>query len=314
MSRTVASLALLLAATPAVPGPAELEAAWRDWAKRMESDSSTLAILQDGELIGQWGHGADPAAPFALASLSKAITSSCILALEDEGLLATDWPLSRVFENRADLLDPAATDAGQITLADLMTHTSGLVVDSTQNLMHPAWWGLMDGHDSLTTITLARPLGADFYFYNNENYAVLGSVIQEVTGTSIEQACAPRVLDGLETAQPSPMFFTALAYAGWEMSAADYARFADGLSLASDWPEAEAAHPYYYGPGVDIEYWPEGPYISHSGSYCLAGARTSGSFFAQYPNGMTFVMIHDLCLVGNEYWEMYDLLLDAALQ
>lgn len=316
--RALALLAALLCGTTAASGPWEVEAVWRAWAKQSGADFSTLAIRVNGEPFGAWGHQTEADTVLPLASLSKAITGACIMELHREGLVDVNAPLSRVLADRPDILPPTSTDTGQITVAQLLTHTSGLGPDSTQTALFPPWWGLAEGHDSLSSYVLRRTLenrgiSDNGFSYNNENYAVLGSVIQHITGQSIENACAPRVLQGLETARPSPQYGSTLAYAGWAMSVADYARFADSIDRARDWPEVDTGGGVNYGPGVDVEPEIAGATISHSGSYCL-GLRNGGSFFAQLPNGITFALAHDLCLYGDAFWDLNDALIEAAKQ
>ncbi len=305
-------LIALALAHPAHAGPFELEVAWRTWMKQAGSDASTLAIIRDGQIIGQWGHLSDPHAAYPLASLSKAVTGACIMALVEDGRLSLDAPLSHIFANRPDILPDLKSAAAQITTAQLLTHTSGLNFDRTQTIFHPAWWGVMDGHDTLAAQSLTQIRGDTGFHYNNENYAILGSIIQQVSGGPVEDVCGQSVLGGLETARASGQFGSTLAYAGWEMSAADYARFADGLAPTPDWPIVTVAGGVYYGPGVDIEYWGEGDFISHSGSYCLPLTATKGSLFAQLPSGLTFVIIHDLCLTGYQYSDFYTTMIAAA--
>jgi len=292
----------------------DLEYAWRTWMKEQESAGSTLAIIQDGTLVGTWGHRMEADTVLPLASLSKAITGACVMALIDEAVVQLDTPMANIFGNRPDLLPGYAREAGRITVAQLLTHTSGLVDDPSQRLFYPAWWGGYDGPDPVTAQALSLPIGGHGHFYNNLNYAILGSMIAERTGESPAVACGRRVLEGLDTAAPSEIYGGTLSYAGWAMSAADYTRFADGLRVRPDWPRVNVHDGVEYGPGVEIEDWGRGQIIHHSGSYCLIGTRTTGSFFAKLPNGITFTLVHDLCLGGDRFWDMFDVLIEAGLR
>ncbi len=91
-------------------------------------------------------------------------------------------------------------------MAQLITHSSGIAPDSTQGLL-----GLLrDMHKTLgarvTATALARtPFEKQGYFYNNENYAILGEMVAVAVGQTYQEACSARVLDpaGIHSAQVS---------------------------------------------------------------------------------------------------------------
>lgn len=229
--RWLAVAALL--AGPVAADEAAIEAAWRSWADSVGATRSAMAVTRDGVLLGQFAIGMNAGDPVPVASLSKAVTGACILALEHEGLVARDATLGDVFAARPDLIGQGA----QVTLAQLLTHTSGLDIDETQSVSHPALWGASDMHDAVTRTALARHLGPPEYSYNNENYAVLGSVIKQVTGNRVEAACGPRVLGHAADAGPHARVGGALAWGGWQMPVADLALFFSTRDGAADWPQ-----------------------------------------------------------------------------
>ena len=136
-----------------------------------------------------------PETKFRIGSISKQLTAVAILTLEEAGKLSTADDLPKYFPNQSI--------ASNITLQQLLTHTSG-VVDlfslpefasySSQNL------SLMD----LAGKILSQPL--DFqpgtsYQYSNGGYALLAAIIEQASGMSyanyLEQAVlAPLNMDG----------------------------------------------------------------------------------------------------------------------
>lgn len=117
--------------------------------------------------------GATPA--YLIGSLTKQFTAAAILYLEQEGKLKTSDPISTY-------LDWVPRDKAQITIHQLMTHTSGLQDD---------YW---DRHPKLSERTylrmmLDRPLqskpGSQFS-YANIGYHVLCAIIESLTGEDYE--------------------------------------------------------------------------------------------------------------------------------
>lgn len=290
-------IAVLFAlAIPAAADEAALEAAWRGWVEESEIARSSMAVTKDGDVVGTFGIGGDAQDPAPLASLSKAITAACILALIDEGQLRNDSPLSEVFSAQDGLVG----NGGAITIDALLTHTSGLNFDRTQTVLNPTLWGGGDLHDTVTKLALGRSLGPGDFFYNNENYAVLGRVIMEITGESVEDACRPRALSGLDSAALNGRSGGASAWMGWEMSVSDYARFANRIEVAQNWPFIHIGDGDFYGPGILFNTSPRGVTIWHSGAFCVLGLRGYGSYFFVLDTGWGAVVTYDRCIDQDE--------------
>jgi CubicO group peptidase (beta-lactamase class C family) len=134
---------------------------------------------------------------FEIASMTKPMTTIAILQLVDEGKVRLDAPVAEYL--------PAFRDAPgkQITIEQLLVHSSGL----QQDIAFP------DGDevppivakinadlvslDEMVRLIAQRPLqfapGTRFG-YSSDGYAVLGAVIQQVTGKDYWNALAERVL------------------------------------------------------------------------------------------------------------------------
>ncbi|NLZ12882.1 MAG: beta-lactamase family protein [Thermotogaceae bacterium] len=123
-----------------------------------------------------------PNLKFRIASITKQITAAAILKLSEENRLTLQDPLSKYL--------PAFSKHPEITLYQLLTHTSGIVtLLNTSSELNDR----IQTYPGETTLekTLAylheQPLrfepGEGFY-YSNGGYAILSAVIEKVTGQS----------------------------------------------------------------------------------------------------------------------------------
>ena len=164
----------------------------------------SVAIFHRGEAVYKTGYGfADLSTgtpihsktPFRLASLTKPIVAMAIMMLKERGALNYEDPLVRHF--------PEYSSYGkQITIAHLLTHTSGLedyeelflkagVIDAKYPA--PAQLGPNGFEPSVeeTVELLARqPLRftpGDEWEYSNSGYVLLASVVERVSGVRLAQ-------------------------------------------------------------------------------------------------------------------------------
>ncbi|ASK66042.1 penicillin-binding protein [Brachybacterium avium] len=161
----------------------------------------------------------DRATVSRIASMTKSFTAATILALRDEGRLHLDDPVSAHVPEAAGAFDLAA-DEREPTLRQLLTMSAGLVTDNP--------WG--DRQEAMTreefAATLrgglghAHRLGTGFE-YSNTGYALLGRVIDEVTGSDYASEIRRRFLTPL-----------GLAATGWSGEEIDGSQLATGHRLA----------------------------------------------------------------------------------
>ena len=171
------------------------------------------------------GHPAEGDAPMdratisRIASMTKSFTAATILALRDEARLRLDDPVSVHVPEAAGAFDLQADDR-EPTLGQLLSMSGGLVTDNP--------WGdrqqslPREGFDEVLTGGLGhahRP-GSGFE-YSNTGYALLGRVIDEVTGTGYAEEIRRRFLEPL-----------GLAASGWDAPEIDTSRLATGHRLA----------------------------------------------------------------------------------
>ena len=145
-------------------------------------------LVANGEL-SRWGATGQPYeganyAPnhytlYRIASMTKSFTAAAVLLARDRGLLALDDPVVRhVAQLRSAAL---TTDAAELTVRHLLTMASGLATDD-------AW---ADRHLHATAAEMDALFGAGAtsatspgtaLVYSNYGYAILGRVLESVTG------------------------------------------------------------------------------------------------------------------------------------
>lgn len=235
MRRLLVALLMFLAAFPTHMANARderiqrLETAFKQWVIKYSVKDASLAIVIDGVITGQIGHGgytAEQAVP--VASLSKAITGICIAKLVEFGKLRFNQRIGTAIASYFSNNPPKDIRAKKITIAQLLTHTSGITHDPTQGGELDQFQPFSEASmEQQLTAALTAPLGRTKFAYNNINYAALGIVIQTVTGEDYDKYCSREVLEplGVQGAGLNPDWRMMGAFGGWKISAADYAKF-----------------------------------------------------------------------------------------
>jgi dipeptidyl aminopeptidase/acylaminoacyl peptidase/CubicO group peptidase (beta-lactamase class C family) len=129
---------------------------------------------------------------FQIGSITKVWTATVAMMLVDEGLLALDSPIAEVLPELR-LADPDVTKS--VTLRHLLNHTSGIDGDVFTDTGR--------GDDCLEKYVEVlgeagqnHPLGAT-WSYCNSGYALLGRVIEKVTGQTWDEALRERLFTPL---------------------------------------------------------------------------------------------------------------------
>lgn len=136
-------------------------------------DGAVLLLTQDGQTIYEHAFGTytvDTAVP--IASGSKWLTAATIMTLVDDGLLSLDAPI-------AHYLPGLAGDVGQVTLRQLLSHTSGLP-DYAPSLDDPSIT-LAERVDQILQAGLDEPPGTEFD-YGSVSFQVAGRIAEVVSG------------------------------------------------------------------------------------------------------------------------------------
>ncbi|WP_020673025.1 serine hydrolase domain-containing protein [Amycolatopsis nigrescens] len=177
------------------------------WQARLDELSATyhvpgaaLAVLTEGNVhelatgVLHRGTGVEttPGSVFLLGSIAKVYTATLVMRLADAGELDLDAPVVSVLPEFGTV-DPEAT--GKITVRQLLSHTSGLTCDFNHDTGR--------GDDCLARyVEAARGVAMDCppgiaVSYSSVGYAVLGRIIEVLTGQTWDQALKDRLLTPL---------------------------------------------------------------------------------------------------------------------
>jgi D-alanyl-D-alanine carboxypeptidase len=156
-----------------------------------DHDSPVLAAGGAGHRLLAGGLPAPGSAPMdrptisRIASMTKSFTTAGVLRLRDEGRVRLDDPIA-AHVPEASHIAPATPDSPTITVRDLLSMSAGLVTDNP--------WG--DRQESMSREAFAELLasglghvhapGAGFE-YSNTGFALLGRLIDEVSGLPYDQ-------------------------------------------------------------------------------------------------------------------------------
>lgn len=171
---------------------------------RLAIPGAMLAIVEGDRIVHARGFGRarpsgqapTPQTPFAIGSLTKAITATAVMQLVESGKIKLDDPVQSYLP-WFKVKDPEA--AAKITVRHLLNHISGL----------PSWCGesfLADFDQQsgaeklqarqLATVKLCHPVGESFE-YCNMNYNLLGLIIEAASGAGYPRYLQEHVLDPL---------------------------------------------------------------------------------------------------------------------
>jgi CubicO group peptidase (beta-lactamase class C family) len=166
--------------------------------------SVQVGIARGGEVVyaeafgdARVAHQGESALPatremhYAVGSITKQFTATCILLLQERGKLKLDDPVAKWF--------PELTRSGDITLRMLLTHTSGYTDFSPQDYIIPEWTKPVKPID-IVHLWAEKPL--DFepgtkWQYSNTNYVIAGLILEKASGQSYREFLQENVLTPL---------------------------------------------------------------------------------------------------------------------
>ena len=201
-------LPLLLPAAAAAQGvntlPPELatkvQAAVYDVMTRTHVPSASVGIVQGGKIVYTAAFGqarlapampATPAMHYAIGSISKQFTTACVMLLVQEGKMSLDDPIAKWF--------PELTRSREVTVRNLLSHTSGYQDYAPQDYTIPAWTRATTAN-AIIHEWATKPLDFDpgtQYQYSNTNFNIVGLIVEKVSGTPFWQFLSTRVLQPL---------------------------------------------------------------------------------------------------------------------
>jgi len=201
-------------ATPTTERIREIDL-WLSGQFKPEEPGAIVIISQNGKPLLKKTYGLsnlEKKTPLAftdvmrIASMTKPFTAMAIMLLEEDGRLTVQDDITRH-------LPGFATNGNKITIANLLTHTSGLGVYSESPKLLEI---LRDDTTSADIIKFIQTLPSNsapglVTHYNNSGYYILGSLIEKVSGMSYADFMKKRVFmplqlnrTALETAADAP--------------------------------------------------------------------------------------------------------------
>jgi CubicO group peptidase (beta-lactamase class C family) len=164
------------------------------------SPSVSVAITRDGSVVyarafGQAdlakGRAADVNTRYAVGSISKQFTAAAILLAGEEGKLSLDDRVAKYF--------PEMTRSGEVTLRQLLSHTSGYEDYAPQDYMIPEWEKATTPEAILRQWAM-KPLDFDpgtRWQYSNTNYVLAGKIFEKATGRELSAYLQERIFSPL---------------------------------------------------------------------------------------------------------------------
>ncbi len=189
-----------------------------DFMQKWNIIGASVAVVKDERLIYAKGFGyadkendikVEPRHLFRIASVSKLITAVAVMKLVEEGKLSLSDTVfgEQGILNRPEFLQIKDDRFKQITIEHLLSHTSGF----TNKAGDPLFLNLRIAQEMNVELPISIDMIIQYVLhhrkldyipgkkavYSNFGYAVLGSVIEEVTGTEYEDFVASQILNPL---------------------------------------------------------------------------------------------------------------------
>jgi CubicO group peptidase (beta-lactamase class C family) len=145
----------------------------------------------------------EPDTVFRIASVTKTMTAIGLMQLREAGLFGLDDPVNDYLKSFRIEPRPSWPD---VTFRHLLTHTAGIgEIPRLSDVVNPAAFGIDEpGSRGVDLATLYRgalrpevPAGTK-WAYANHGFAVVGQLVQDISGTPLPEYMRDRVFDPLE--------------------------------------------------------------------------------------------------------------------
>ena len=147
---------------------------------------ATVAIARDGLVKEQQAVGTDGVdvsqALFDIGSAAKSFTAAAIVLLAADGKLSLDASIARYVPH-------VPVDKRDITVAELLTHTSGLVENFTSDQTR------VNRDDAVNDILKLRRTSGRGFRYSNAGYTLLAAIVERVAKIPFRQFVVRRLLE-----------------------------------------------------------------------------------------------------------------------
>ncbi|MCH9814121.1 MAG: beta-lactamase family protein [Epsilonproteobacteria bacterium] len=175
--------------------------------KRAKITGLGVVVIDENATLHLQGYGyADlenqikvtPNTPFRIGSITKPLTATAVMQLQEKGLLNIKDPIKKYLP---DFSIKRRFDDANITIEQLMSHHSGIPTDdySSGTTNEKVYRTL---HQKLARSYQAAPTGA-VHVYSNIGYGILGALIEEVSGETYEEYMQKYIFAPLQMMQSS---------------------------------------------------------------------------------------------------------------
>lgn len=159
--------------------------------------SASIAVVKDGQIAYLHAYGdarleprtaARPEMRYSVGSISKQFTAAAILLLQERGKLSLD--------DRVAKFIPDLTRANEVTIRQLLSHTSGYQDFWPQDYAMP-WILQPTTPDKIMDQWARKPLDFDpgtKWQYSNTNYVIAGVIVEKASGMPFFQFVREQVL------------------------------------------------------------------------------------------------------------------------
>jgi D-alanyl-D-alanine carboxypeptidase len=200
----------------------------------------SVAVVEKGRLVYAQAFGDADISPerpanagtrYAIGSISKQFTAAALLLLQEQGKLSLDDKVSKYF--------PQFTRAGEISIRQLLSHTSGYEDYAPQDYMIPEW-AKPTTPMALLDRWAKKPLDFDpgtQWQYSNTNYVLAGEIFEKASGRRLLPFLSGKIF------RPLGMSSAGDCLAATPADAAAYTRYAAGPPR----PVAREGKGWYFG-------------------------------------------------------------------
>jgi D-alanyl-D-alanine carboxypeptidase len=162
--------------------------------------SASVALVKDGQIVYLHAYGnarLDPAVPatpamrYGIGSNSKQFTATAILLLQEQGKLSLDDKVGKFI--------PDLTRANEVTIRQLLSHTSGYQDYWPQDYVMPAMLQPTTARKILDDWA-RKPLDFDpgtKWQYSNTNYVIAGLIVEKASGQPLLQFLQQKIFSPL---------------------------------------------------------------------------------------------------------------------
>ena len=182
------------------PSAAELDAKIAATRAAFGVPSVSVAVVQNGQISYAKAFGdadlkseraADTRTRYAVGSISKQFTAAALLWAQEQGKLSLDDKVSKYF--------PDLTRANEVTIRELLSHTSGYEDYAPQDYLIPEWTKATTPQEILNRWA-KKPLNFDpgtRWQYSNTNYVLAGEIFERATGQGLLAFLKQHIFDPL---------------------------------------------------------------------------------------------------------------------